>query len=100
MLQGLTEIKIEPKNWKVSDDTVMHLATAEALVEGPDSVTEIAEQLAKRYIVCGQDFEGRAPGGATMNSLMLLEGILPYDGRKIEPLKWNQMPFNEKGGGT
>jgi ADP-ribosylarginine hydrolase len=43
--------------------------------------------------------EGRAPGGATMNSLMLLEGILPFDGRKVTPLKWNQIPFNEKGGG-
>jgi len=77
----------------------MHLATAEALVEGVDNVTKLAELLAKRYIHCGKDMEGRAPGGATLNSLMLLEGILPYDGRKIDPLKWNEIPFNEKGGG-
>lgn len=55
-----------------------------------------------------------APGNATMQSLMLLEGIVPFEvlpielcrniehikqGRKITPKQWNEIPFDKTAGG-
>lgn len=91
----------------------MHLATAEGIVENSSSrnVDEVAALIATRYMVCGSDmegigililqtnFKGRAPGDATMKSLMLMEGIVPFEGSRITPKMWNEIPFNPKSGG-
>lgn len=39
-LGGLAAISLEPPEWPVSDDTVLHLATAEGLATGDTPLTE------------------------------------------------------------
>lgn len=61
-LGGLENLDV--KNFPVSDDTVMHLATADALVKiGKNgSVEDLYVALVKHYIKCMDDMSGRAPG--------------------------------------
>ncbi|XP_018409408.1 PREDICTED: protein ADP-ribosylarginine hydrolase-like [Nanorana parkeri] len=84
--------KIDVKNWIVSDDTVMHIATAEALVAaGKDTKpTTLYPLIAKKYKECMNDMEGRAPGSTCKFGTNMLKPDVP-DGWKI--------PFNKAGGG-
>lgn len=61
-LGGLKNIDV--KNWMVSDDTVMHIATAEALVAAGKDTTpaKLYPLIAKKYKECMKDMDGRAPG--------------------------------------
>ncbi|XP_074220206.1 phospholipase A1 member A isoform X4 [Camelus bactrianus] len=89
-LGGLDAIDVE--RWRVSDDTVMHLATAEALLKAGNvlNLARLYSLLAKHYQDCMGDMDGRAPGGASMQNAMLLE-----------PDKANgwRIPFNSHEGG-
>eukprot|EP00698_Gefionella_okellyi_P010997 TRINITY_DN2885_c0_g1_i2.p1 TRINITY_DN2885_c0_g1~~TRINITY_DN2885_c0_g1_i2.p1 ORF type:complete len:417 (+),score=73.39 TRINITY_DN2885_c0_g1_i2:102-1352(+) len=89
--RGMAGLVVTKGEWLVSDDSVMHLATAEALISSASSKLEgTCIELAKRYKACGSDMTGRAPGKTTMRMCRVLNA----DGSN-----WNAIPFNERGGG-
>ncbi|XP_056391774.1 ADP-ribosylhydrolase ARH1-like isoform X1 [Hyla sarda] len=89
-LGGIESIDVE--KWIVSDDTVMHIATAEALVEAGKSIepSHLYPLLAKKYKECMEDMQGRAPGPTCLNNCDLLQPEIP-DGWVI--------PFHKAAGG-
>lgn len=90
-LGGLEKIFVNPSNWMVSDDTVMHIATAEALLsDWKDDKEALYSNLAKSYKECMRDMAGRAPGLTCGSSAHMLKPSMP---------KGYQIPFNPKGGG-
>ncbi|XP_071977367.1 ADP-ribosylarginine hydrolase isoform X2 [Engystomops pustulosus] len=92
-LAGLGGIEnIDVSDWIVSDDTVMHIATAEALVEAGKNIepSNLYPLLARKYKECMDDMVGRAPGGTCIHSAAMLNPETP-DGWKI--------PFHKSAGG-
>lgn len=90
-LGGVDNIKVNKKEWPVSDDTVMHIATAEALINKTEADSGLFLKMADLYKTCiRDDMAGRAPGNTCMDSAHKLKPFRP-DGYKI--------PFNERGGG-
>ncbi|KAF2075925.1 hypothetical protein CYY_002773 [Polysphondylium violaceum] len=93
---GLENIVIDKKNWRLSDDTIMHMATAIAITRPENTdFNSICEQIALAYIRCMEDMGGRAPGRQTMNSV----GLMTKGFSSKEPLKWNEIPYANGGGG-
>ncbi|XP_027145418.1 ADP-ribosylarginine hydrolase isoform X3 [Larimichthys crocea] len=64
-LGGLKNIKAELPDWPVSDDTVLHLATAEGLATGKTG-EELLHEVAARYVEGMKDMDGRKPGPSSM----------------------------------
>ena len=91
-LGGLNEIRVDKTNWRVSDDTVLHLATAEVLIQNGDcnDKNNLYSKLARGYQKSMEDMRGRAPGETCMIACAMLEPERE-DGFRI--------PFNPRGGG-
>ena len=87
---GVGNIKVNVKEWRVSDDTVMHIATAEALVSEWSDVGKLYPILAAKYQDCMKDMDRRAPGNTCLASTS-----------KLRPQQKNGyfIPFNPRGGG-
>ncbi|CAL8370939.1 unnamed protein product [Arctogadus glacialis] len=85
---------LDAKDFPVSDDTVMHLATAEAMMEvgkkGKQTLAHLVKHLVNEYIRCMRDMDGRAPGLTCMSNVELHERRKGGDHR---------IPFNRRGGG-
>ncbi|KAF7704963.1 hypothetical protein HF521_020249 [Silurus meridionalis] len=64
-LGGLKNITVELPDWPVSDDTVLHLATAEALVTGKEG-EDLLQEVASHYVKGMKDMEGRKPGPSSI----------------------------------
>ncbi|XP_041939210.1 ADP-ribosylarginine hydrolase isoform X1 [Alosa sapidissima] len=64
-LGGLKNITAELPDWPVSDDTVLHLATAEGLATGKEG-EELYHEVAARYVEGMKDMEGRKPGPSSI----------------------------------
>ena len=92
-LGGIGNLRIKLNDWKVSDDTVLHLATADALVakgDKDDDEALLGEIAFKYKRAVARDMAGRAPGGTTTSSCSQLLPDRP-NGYRI--------PFNNMGGG-
>ena len=91
MLGGLEKIKVNPRSWRVSDDTVMHIATAEALLSPwKEDREKLYSKLAEKYKECMNDMTERAPGLTCSASVYMLRPKVP---------KGYFIPFNPHGGG-
>ncbi|NWT75956.1 ADPRH hydrolase, partial [Prunella himalayana] len=88
-LGGLAAISLEPPEWPVSDDTVLHLATAEGLATGLEG-EPLLQELARRYVAAMGDMEGRKPGPSSMLGTSQLRPGQPQGYR---------IPFNPRGTG-
>ncbi|XP_038161384.1 protein ADP-ribosylarginine hydrolase-like [Cyprinodon tularosa] len=88
-LGGLEKIKVTLPEWPLSDDTVLHLATAEALVTDKTG-EELLHEVAFHYVKGMKDMNGRAPGNTTMFSV-----------HKLRPGKEEgyRVPYNPRGAG-
>ncbi|KAL9645414.1 hypothetical protein ABK040_002613 [Willaertia magna] len=112
---GLSGINI--RGWIVSDDTVMHLASARGLINWAkkfnnqpipiytfnvndenscksfmnDFVDPIAQEIGKEYIVCWDDMNSRAPGATCGKGVHFLE--------KHGVENWQKYPYSNSGGG-
>lgn len=81
---------MDTRGWTVSDDQVLHLATAEALIDKWDTNEELFAQVSKHYLKASCDMEGRAPGSMTLRAIQNL---------KITN-KWNSMAYFDNAGGN
>ncbi|XP_021260670.1 protein ADP-ribosylarginine hydrolase-like [Numida meleagris] len=88
-LGGLSRIELRPPEWPVSDDTVLHLATAEALGSGLEG-DALLQELAQRYVEAMGDMEGRKPGPSSILGTSQLRPGEPHGYR---------IPFNPTGTG-
>lgn len=86
--KGVLHLNIS-KSWIVSDDTVMQLATAEALISGLDG-DKLLKKIASNYVHCFKDMDGRAPGRTTILSIKKI---------KKNGEGWDKIPFTKTGGG-
>ncbi|NXX44479.1 ARHL1 protein, partial [Tricholaema leucomelas] len=89
---GLENLVLSPDKWPVSDNTLMHMATAEAVITADYwCLEDLYRELVKRYVDAIDKLSGRRPDPAT------IEGC-----RELKPdnhlLAWHT-PFNEKGSG-
>lgn len=84
---------INTEGWKLSDDTIMHLATAEALIKAKQAKADFHTQiklLAKEYVACRSDMSGRAAGPTCLAGIRYLAEHLDT---------WETVSYNCRGGG-
>lgn len=102
---GVPNIQI--RGWRVSDDTVMHLATMRALVSSlsqqqqqlqsianddeATTIHRIMTHMAQEYIDCWDDMGGRAPGATCGSGVRYLQ--------RAGTNQWHTVPFSSFGGG-
>ncbi len=96
---------IDIRGWRVSDDTVMHLATMRALVQeqeqeqpqqgegsqAQDELDQLMRHMAQEYIDCWDDMNGRAPGGTCGSGVRYLN--------RVGTDNWFTVPWSTFGGG-
>nr|XP_012621005.1 protein ADP-ribosylarginine hydrolase-like protein 1 isoform X1 [Microcebus murinus] len=88
---GLEQLVLSPGKWPVSDNTVMHIATAQALTTDYWCLDDLYREMVRRYVDVVEKLPERRPDPATV------EGC-----SQLKPdnylLAWHT-PFNEKGSG-
>ena len=86
-LGGINNISLE--NWRISDDTILHIKTALSILQDFDNIDQLGKILKKNYLDAlnqfeKEGFELRLPGLATLKSLNILRNggswdNIPYD---------------------
>ncbi|XP_003279816.1 protein ADP-ribosylarginine hydrolase-like protein 1 isoform X1 [Nomascus leucogenys] len=88
---GLDHLVLSPAEWPVSDNTIMHIATAEALTTDYWCLDDLYREMVRCYVEIVEKLPERRPDPAT------IEGCA-----QLKPnnylLAWHT-PFNEKGSG-
>ncbi|XP_023973234.1 inactive ADP-ribosyltransferase ARH2 isoform X2 [Physeter macrocephalus] len=88
---GLDHLVLSPEKWPVSDNTIMHMTTAGALVTDFWSLDDLYREMVRRYVDVLEKLPGQRVDPATV------EGC-----SQLKPdnylLAWHT-PFNEKGSG-
>lgn len=84
------------KDWRVSDDTVLHIKTAEALLTKHNTINEFGNILAKKLLEGYHQFkleepEYRMPGLSFLTSMKMMEK---------QGLKWDEIPYDKYKGGS
>ncbi|XP_042348434.1 protein ADP-ribosylarginine hydrolase-like protein 1 [Plectropomus leopardus] len=90
-LGGLGALRLDPDNWPLSDATLMHITTAEALITDYWCLDDLYRELVRLYVEAMVSLQGRAPDPATVEGCVHLK---PHNFL----LAWHT-PFNEKGSG-
>lgn len=92
-LGGVNGISL--KDWIISDDTLMHIKTAEALLENYNSMNTLGQFFKDKFIEAFNQFidegiEKRYPGRSTMESIKKMK----------EGNDWNSTSYNFMSGGS
>lgn len=92
-LGGVTKISL--KNWRVSDDTILHMQTGVSILQDYTSMNTLGNTFKKNFLDALKQFskEGynvRYPGKSTLEALKVLN-----DGGS-----WNDVPYNLYSGGS
>ncbi|XP_072902202.1 inactive ADP-ribosyltransferase arh2 isoform X1 [Hemitrygon akajei] len=90
-LGGLEGITVSADEWPVSDNTVMHIVTAETLVSDIWSLTDLYREMVKAYVEIVEQIHKRQPDLATIEGCSQLKPDNYLMG-------WHT-PFNKKGSG-
>ncbi|KAL5518190.1 hypothetical protein EMCRGX_G003878 [Ephydatia muelleri] len=89
-LGGVSALNLTRKEFMVSDDTVLHIATAEALISDWKDKETLFCTIAQKYKDGQKDMAGRAPGAVTKQGASMLRPKV-RGGYRI--------PYNPRGGG-
>lgn len=87
--------RIDFSSWKVSDDTILHMATAKALLANYKTNNELYKKLVEEYVATFENkkigmLKWRAPGNRTIKSIEMIQNKTP----------WNKMKYMKNGGGS
>lgn len=93
-LGGIQNLVVDQYNWIVSDDTVQHLATAEALISAnaecvvnpfSDDFQRMCALIADHYVLSFDDMDDRAPGNTCARGVHWVK----------TGNRWNTIPLSE-----
>jgi ADP-ribosylglycohydrolase len=92
-LGGINNISL--KDWRISDDTILHIKTALSILQDFDNINKLGNIFKKNYLDAlkqfeKEGFEYRYPGLTTLKSLIQL--------RKGD--EWNSTPYDIYSGGA
>ena len=89
-LGGVSALNLTRRDFMVSDDTVLHIATAEALVSEWKDKETLYRTIAQKYIDGAKDMGGRAPGFTTLGGINML---------RPKEKEGYRIPYTPSGGG-
>jgi len=81
---------LNTKDWIVSDDTVLHMATAKSLLHEHEDLSKLGNILSKEYIEAFNNMKDRYPGESTEK----------YVNKLKKGNSWDETPYDENSGGS
>jgi len=81
---------LDTKDWIVSDDTILHIATARAVLKEDKDLDKLGNYLKDEYILAFKDMKDRYPGDNTYK----------YINKLKSGLEWDKVPYDNYAGGS